>query len=123
LQRTPGTRQPSWTFTTGPRPTVTTRTPGVSATNVGRTSNVSATFSEAVAGVSGSTVTLRTSAGAAVTAVVSYNASTRTVTLNPSVTLAGNTVYRVTLTGGTTAVRDIAGNPLTTTSWTFTTGA
>jgi hypothetical protein len=54
---------------------------------------------------------------------VSYNASTRTVTLNPSVTLAGNTVYRVTLTGGTTAVRDIAGNPLTTTSWTFTTGA
>ncbi len=112
----------SWTFTTGPRPTVTARTPGVSSTGVSRTVNITATFSEAVTGVSGTTVTLRTSAGAAVTAVVTYSATTRVATLNPSVTLAANTVYTVTLTGGTSAIRDAIGNPLTTTTWNFTTG-
>jgi hypothetical protein len=29
----------------------------------------------------------------------------------------------VTITGGVTAIRDMIGNPLTTVSWTFTTGA
>jgi hypothetical protein len=113
----------SWSFTTGPRPVVTTRTPAANATGVSRTVNVTATFNEAVTGVSGTTVTLRTSAGAAVTAVVSYNATTRVATLNPSATLAANTVYTATLTGGSTAIRDIAGNALTTTTWNFTTGA
>ncbi|MHA7276857.1 Ig-like domain-containing protein [Arthrobacter sp. Hz1] len=112
----------SWSFTTGPAPTVTGRTPGINATAVSRTGNITATFSEAVTGVSGATVALRTSAGAAVTAVVSYNTTTRVATLNPSATLTANTSYRVTLTGSTTALRDIVGNPLLTTTWNFTTG-
>lgn len=32
-------------------------------------------------------------------------------------------INRVTVTGGITGVRDLAGNPLTTRRWTFTTGA
>ncbi len=38
-------------------------------------------------------------------------------------TLAPNTRYTVTLTGGATAIRDTAGAALSTMSWSFTTGA
>ncbi len=113
----------SWSFTTGPRPTVTARTPASGATGVSRTANVTATFSEAVRGTSTSTVTLRAGTSAAVSAVVTYDSATRRVTLNPSVTLVARTVYTARLVGGTSAIRDLAGNPLTTTSWSFTTGA
>jgi methionine-rich copper-binding protein CopC len=113
----------SWSFLTGPAPTVTARTPAVNATGVGRLANVTATFSEAVQAVSGTTVQLtRVSTGAVVTAVVTYNATTRVVTLNPSVTLAANAQFRVNLTGGATGIRDAAGNPLANVTWTFTTG-
>jgi hypothetical protein len=115
------TAQPSWTFTTGPAPTVTARTPGVNALNVSRTANVTATFSEAVTGWSTTTATLKNAAtGAVQTAVVSYNATTRVVTLNPSVTLAANTKFTATLTTG---IKDAGGNPIPATTWSFTTGA
>jgi hypothetical protein len=113
----------SWTFLTGPRPVVTARSPAINATGVSRTANVTSTFSEAVQGVSGTTFTLRNPAGTVITAVVSYNATTRVATLNPSATLAAGTKYTARLTGGTTAIRDVAGNPLALTSWSFTTGA
>ena len=116
-----GTR--SWSFTTGPAPTVTGTSPAANATGVGRTANVVAAFSEAVTGVSGTTVKLKTSSGTAVSAVVSYSTTSRKVTVNPSKTLAAKTKYTVTLTGGTTAIRDAAGNPLTTRTWSFTTGS
>jgi methionine-rich copper-binding protein CopC len=112
----------TWSFLTGPRPTVTARTPAVGATGVSRTANVTATFSEAVSGVSGTTVRLTNPAGATIPAVVSYNATTRVMTLNPSATLAANTRYTVALTGGATAIRDAAGNPFVTTNWSVTTG-
>jgi hypothetical protein len=115
----------SWTFTTGPRPTVKSRTPGAGTKNVRRASSVSVTFTERVNGVSTTTVTLtQVSGGAAVRGTVSYNASTRTLTFNPygpaRTVLRARTAYRVTLTSG---IRDGAGNPLTATSWVFTTGA
>ena len=116
----------SWTFTTAaanPPPTVTARTPAINATGVSRTANATATFSEAVNGVNGTTVQLRrVSTNALIGAVVTFNATTRVVTLNPNATLAANVQYRVTLTGGAAAIRDLAGAPLTTTSWTFTPG-
>ena len=119
----------SWTFTTAAAPpdtsapTVTARSPGSNATGSSRTANITATFSEPVTGVSGSTFTLRnTSTGATITAVVSYNTTTRVATLNPNTTLASRTKFTVTLTGGAAAIRDAAGNPLTTTTWSFTTG-
>lgn len=114
----------TWSFTSGPAPRVASRTPAAGATAVSRTANVTATFSEAVQGVSGTTVTLtNVGTGAQVTAVVSYNATTRVVTLNPSVTLAASRQFRVNLTGGANAIRDNAGNPLASVNWTFTTGA
>jgi hypothetical protein len=99
---------------------------GNNSTAVSRTSNITATFSEAVTGVSASTVTLRlgaTATGTQVASAVSYNATTRTVTLNPGVTLAANTKYTARIIGtGTGPVRDIAGNPVATKLITFTTG-
>jgi methionine-rich copper-binding protein CopC len=115
----------TWTFTTAaanPPPTVTARTPAINATGVSRVANVTATFSEAVTGLSGTTVQLRrVSTNALIGAVVSLN-GTSGVTLNPNATLAANVQYRVTLTGGAAAIRDLAGAPLATTTWTFTTG-
>ena len=114
----------SWSFTTGPAPVITATSPASGATAVGRNSNVTATFSEAITGFSTTTVRLtRVSTGAQVTATVGFNTLNNVLTLNPSVTLASNTQYRVTITGSTTGVRDLAGNPLVTRSWTFTTGA
>jgi len=73
-----------------------------------------------VTGVSGTTFTLRTASGAAVTAtLVSFNPTTRVATFDPNGSLASDTRYTATLTDG---VKDAAGNPLAATSWTFTTG-
>ncbi len=115
----------TWSFTTAAAanaaPRVTARTPAVNAAGVGVGVNVTATFSEAVTGVSATTVTLRSPAGTTVAAVVSYNATTRVATLNPNANLARNTVYTVTLTGGATAIRDTQGAGLATTTWSFRT--
>jgi hypothetical protein len=84
---------------------------------------VTATFSEAVQGVDGSTFVLRGGAGAAVPAAVTYDAGTRVATLDPTADLAAGTRYTATLTGGPTAVRDVANNPLADVTWSFTTAA
>lgn len=108
-------------------PTVTGRIPAVSATAVAMTANATATFSEPVTGLGPTTFTLRnaagtTATGAAVAAAVSRSGTTNRWILDPGPTLAARTRYTVTLTGGTNAVRDLAGNPLVTIGWTFTTG-
>ncbi|TFD07678.1 peroxidase family protein [Cryobacterium sp. TMT1-66-1] len=113
----------TWSFTTGPAPTITARTPAAGATGVRRNANVTATFSEDITGVSASTVVItRVSTGAVVASAAAFNATTNVLTINPSVTLTSNVQYRVTITGGNTSVRDLAGNPLVTSTWTFTTG-
>jgi hypothetical protein len=53
-------------------------------------------------------------------AAVTYNAATRTATLNPNANLAANTTYTVRLAN---TIRDATGNALPTTSWTFRTGS
>jgi methionine-rich copper-binding protein CopC len=122
----------SWTFTTAATapppdttaPTVTARTPTANVTGVAVGSDVTATFSEAVQGFGTTTFTLKpgtSSSATSVAAVVSYDAATRVATLNPSANLASNTLYTARLTGGTSAVRDMANNALANTSWTFTT--
>ncbi|MBX7442275.1 MULTISPECIES: S8 family serine peptidase [unclassified Arthrobacter] len=114
----------SWSFTTGPAPTVSSYTPGSNALLVRRSNNISATFSEAVQGVAASTFTLRNSStGAAVAATVYRNGTTNQWILDPKEPLAAKTRYTVTLAGGTTAIRDVAGNPLANWSWQFTTGS
>jgi hypothetical protein len=85
---------------------------------------VTAKFDEAITGQSATTVRLtRVSGGAVVSTRVTLDASKRVLTLDPSSSLAANAQYRVTITGGGSAVRDLAGNPTGTHSWTFTTGA
>jgi len=110
----------SWSFVTGPRPTVIRKSPGANARGVRRLANATATFSENVGGVSRTTFTLKkTSNGRAVTVTVSYNSRTHVATLNPSVTLARNTTYTATLGS---RIKDSDGNPITAMSWRFTTG-
>ena len=108
----------TWSFTTDPLPTVTGRTPAANATNVARTTNVAVKFSEPVTGINTTTVRLTNPAGTNVAAAVTYNATTRTATLNPSATLAAGTRYTVRLSNG---IKDARSNPLTATTWSFTT--
>ena len=82
-------------------------TPAAGAVGVDRLTNVTAHFSESLnpATVTTSTVELRhAQTGALVPAAVSYDDATRTVTLNPSATLAAGTTYTATLRGG--VIRD-----------------
>ncbi len=105
-------------------PTVTTTTPAGGAAVVSALADVTATFSENVLGVDGTTFTLRAGTGTTpLPATVTFDGTTRTATLNPTADLAPVTTFTAELTGGPRAIRDVAGNPLTTTVWTFTTGA
>jgi hypothetical protein len=115
----------SWTFRTGPAPSITARGPASGATNVVRTNDITATFSEPVNGVSGTTFTLRNVATNTLEPAVVTQSTTNPNQwiLDPTATLAASTQYRVTATGGTAAIRDLIGNPLSTTTWTFTTRA
>lgn len=113
----------SWTFLTGPKPTIKGKSPADGATGVLKGANVTVTFSEPVNGVDGSTFVLTAGASPPVGAVVSQSGTTNKWILNPGKALAPNTRYTVTVTGGTSAIRDVAGNPVGSTTWTFTTGA
>jgi len=97
-------------------PTVTSSSPTGGATNVSTGANVTVTFSEAVdpATVNGSTVELRDSSNALVSATVSYNVASRTATLNPTASLALGTIYTARVRGGGTdpRVKDLVGNAL-----------
>lgn len=99
------------------RPSVTSRLPVANATGVSLLPTVSVTFSEPVHGVSTGSMALSSSAGA-LAATVAYDAGTRTATLRPLAQLIPGVSYRVALSG---SVRDMAGNSLPWTWWTFTT--
>jgi len=102
-----------------PKPTVVRQVPPANATGVTPATNVTATFSEAVTGVTKNTVRLTDLAGNAVPAAVSYNTQNRTVTLNPTPTLATDTRYTVTLRPG---IKDSTGISLGTITYNFLTG-
>ena len=102
-------------------PTVTNRTPSTDAVAVLRGTNVTATFSEPVSGVSPGTMSLtKASTGAPIAATITYEATSRTATLNPDPRLPANTRFTVALGSG---IQDSAGNPLAPTNWSFTTGS
>ena len=106
-------------------PTVSSVTPASGATGVPTASNVTVTFSEPIdpSTITGSTFELRQGASL-VAASVSYDAGTRTATLDPTAPLANSTSYTATVKGGAAGVKDSAGNPLAADySWTFTTAA
>jgi hypothetical protein len=119
-----------WSFTTvaadTTAPTVTGVTPQNGATGVGRNVNVTATFSEAMDAttINGNTVQLRNPSNTLIAATVTYNATSRVVTLNPNSSLSSLTTYTVTIRGGSTdpRVKDVAGNAMgANRTWSFTT--
>ena len=105
-------------------PTVTSVSPLSGATGVSVGTTVVANFSEAVnsATVTGTTFQLRGPGTNLVTASVTTSGSQ--ITLNPSAALAGSTLYTVTIVGGASGVKDLAGNALASNyTWSFTTAS
>ena len=110
-------------------PTATARTPLANAVNVPANTNVSVTFSENIQGIPAIALltngtnfrVVRTSNNAAVLALsITYNSATRVATFDPLANLLPGVQYTAILTGGAAAIRDIANNPLVSTSWSFT---
>ena len=100
-------------------PTASLKTPLGGATNVGETVRPTVGFSENVTGADDTTISLATSAGAAVAATVTYDAATWRATITPAATLASRTKFVVKIGAG---IADLAGNPLSAKSFSFTTG-
>lgn len=112
----------NWEFLTGWRPLLTTWSHAVGATGVPTTKSLVMGFSEPVTGVTSTTFVLKNAAsGVVVPATLTSSNSGKTWTLTPTAPLAPGTTYRFDLIGGTTAIRDLAGNPLPSMGWTFTT--
>lgn len=119
----------SWAFTTdvGPppdtvSPLVTTRVPGRGATGVPLDSVVTVTFDENVQGVDESSfVVERASTGTNVPGLVVRRRFDNRWTLIPDDNLRRGTRYRVLLFGSATGIRDLDGNALLDTDWTFST--
>ena len=106
-------------------PTVTGTSPAAGATGVAVSANVTGTFSEAMdaSTITAETFTLTTGT-TTVPAAVTYNSTDRVATLNPDTDLAAGTTYTATIRGGTSGVKDAAGNALAADrTWTFTTAA
>ena len=119
--RSLGTVPPPPADTTAP--TVTGTSPAAGATGAAVSTNVTATFSEAMnaSTINADTFTLKTGP-TTVTAAVSLNSTGNTATLNPGTDLAAGTTYTATIKGGSTGVKDAAGNALASDkTWTFTT--
>jgi hypothetical protein len=102
-----------------PPPTVTSFTPAAGATGVTASASPTAVFSVAMdaSTLTPSTFTLSSAAGP-VPATVTYDSSSNTAMLTPTVALAPTTPYTVQLTTG---VRGVDGTPFGGTSWGFTT--
>ncbi|MEJ0084588.1 MAG: DUF4082 domain-containing protein [Pseudomonadota bacterium] len=107
-------------------PAVSTRTPASGATQIALDATVRVGFNEAMSAgtINTSTIELRNASNTLVPATVSFNATTNVATLTPTAALAVNTVYTVTVRGGTTdpRVKDVALNALAANDgWSFTT--
>ena len=96
-------------------PTVVSVNPSNGTTNISPTSVFKVTFSEGLnaATLDISRVLLLKNATNRVTASVSYNAATQTVTITPASPLDYGTNYTIYILGGVTGVRDLSGNAMT----------
>src|SRR5690606_25090755 len=108
----------------GTNPAVTGVSPGDGYVEVGTGTAVTANFSEALdpASVTAANFELR-QGGSPVAAAITYDAVASTARLTPLEPLEPLTAYVATLRGGSSGVRDPAGNPLVSDYvWSFTTG-
>jgi regulation of enolase protein 1 (concanavalin A-like superfamily) len=107
-------------------PQVSSVVPASGATGVSPTAVITALFNENVnsATVTSSTFQLRDASNNAVPGSVTYSSGSRTATFTPSEALGFSKTYTATVRGGSTGVKDLAGNALATDKvWSFTTGA
>lgn len=112
------------TITDNTPPMVTGVTPAAGGTDIALNAIPTASFSEelSAATVAAGTVELRTASNVLVPATVVYNAATQQVTIAPQSALSYGTVYTATLKGGSSGIKDVAGNALASDfSWSFTT--
>jgi len=102
-------------------PTVVATTPRSSAMGIATNSAVLTTFSEPMDSATITTASLTLRAGATpVSTTVTY--ANGVATLSPVAALATATTYTATVKGGSSGVKDVAGNPLATDlTWSFTT--
>ncbi|SEQ13012.1 DUF4082 domain-containing protein [Microlunatus flavus] len=110
----------TWSFTTADtdQPSVSAKSPAAGATNVAASTNVTATFARAIN--SGTlAVTLKSASGTTVPGAVSYSATTRTATFNPTSDLTSSTSYTASVSASNTSGVPMA-SPVT---WSFTTAA
>jgi Bacterial Ig-like domain len=103
------------------KPTIKSRSPKANATGVARGASIRVTFSEPVRSVSSTTLRLKNlRTGFWVKARVTYAAGSRTATLDPTLSMFRNERYGVYVSS---TIRDMSGNRLTATSWSFRTKA
>ena len=118
-----------WPFTTGPDtspPLVINTNPAYGATGVPVTKTITATFNEPVlaSSVSTSTFIVKNSADVSISGTVSLTQGGTVATFAPSSSLASSTSYTATIKGGSTGVKDLAGNARTSDKvWPFTTSS
>jgi hypothetical protein len=115
----------SWNFTTeaGALPIISNQYPASGGKNIPVNATVSFKFSKTMnsSTINGTNIYLtRSGSSTKISATVSYNSSTRTVSLKPRSDLAKSTTYRVYVTSG---VKDSSGNSVSATDWSFTTGS
>lgn len=107
-------------------PTVSAVTPTSGSSGIAVATTVTAAFSESLnsATVGSATFALRGPGNVLVTSTVSYDSGTSTATLTPASPLTPATAYTATLTGGSSGIKDSAGNALAANFvWSFTTAA
>ncbi|MEZ4569727.1 MAG: NPCBM/NEW2 domain-containing protein [Thermomicrobiales bacterium] len=103
-------------------PAIVNRAPAPDATDIDPQTTVMATFSEALDPSSVSTVTIEEQGGSVIPASLDYSSATLAITLTPAEPLLDGATYVVTVYGGPTGIRDLAGNALPAdVSWSFTT--
>ena len=104
-------------------PLIGAKSPDAGAQDVSLGTKVTVTFSEAMdrgEHLNG-TINLSPAPGGAPT--VAYDAGTKTATLTPRSLLSPDTLYTVTVVGGASGVKDLAGNALAATAeWSFRRG-
>ena len=107
-------------------PTVATVSPVAGAIDVALSVTIGAAFSEAMDAttISSSTVHVRDAASVAIAGSVSYDSVLQRAAFTPAAPLTAAATYTATVRGGTSGVKDLAGNPLAADfTWSFTTVA
>ncbi len=97
-------------------PSISARSPAAGASSAGPQTNVTATFDEPVT-PSSVVMELRNASGTLLPGSLTYDAASRTATLDPNASLALGAGYTVNVSGA----RDAAGNTMAPASWSFST--